>query len=111
MQSRRDFQEKHTHKDAGMDHTIVMGTLPSGDLPRRAKPHRLLLEVWQGDEPSPLVPTTAAGFTVEGTIVGDGRSWAGARWTTMAADLEVVLPARSPEHQVLVLQPAIDRWL
>lgn len=28
MQSRRDFQDKHVHKEAGMDRTIVMGTVP-----------------------------------------------------------------------------------
>ena len=28
MQSRADFREKHVHKDAGMEHTIVMGTQP-----------------------------------------------------------------------------------
>ena len=35
MQSRKDFQEKHVHKEAGMHHTIVMATLPVGDLPAR----------------------------------------------------------------------------
>jgi hypothetical protein len=35
MQSRRDFQEKHEHKAAGMAETIVMGCLPI-ELPPRA---------------------------------------------------------------------------
>ena len=111
MQSRGDFQEKHTHKDAGMDHTIVMGTTPTGELPMRAKPDRLLLEVWLGEEPSPLVPDMAGRFAVEGTIIGDGRAWTGARWTPIASGVDVVLPAPAPERQALVLQPAIDRWL
>jgi hypothetical protein len=110
MQSRRDFQEKHTHKDAGMDHTIVLGTVPSGDLPSRAKPERLLLELWHGEEPSLLNPGGTGEFVVEGTIVGDGRAWSGARWTPIAPEATVVLPAPSPERQALVLQPSIDRW-
>jgi hypothetical protein len=110
MQSRRDFQERHTHKDAGMDHTIVMGTVPAGGLPSRAKPDRLLLEVWHGAAPSPLVAGSAGTFEVEGTIVGDGRAWTGARWTPIAGGTDVVLPDASPEHQVLVLRPGIDRW-
>jgi len=111
MQSRRDFQEKHTHKDAGMDHTIVMGTVPASDLPARAKPGRVLLEVWRGDAPPPLVAHSGAGrFDVEGTIIGDGRVWSGARWTPIAEGIDVALPPGSAEHQVLVLQPGIDRW-
>lgn len=107
MQSRKDFQDKHIHKDAGMDHTIVLGTLPVGDLPTRAKPQRVLLEVWHGDPPPPAGP--ASTFEVEGTIVGDGRPWSGARWSHLAGD--ATAPAGSPTHQVLVLRPTIDRWV
>src|SRR5437867_10895853 len=55
MQTREDFQAKHVHKEAGMDHTIVMGTLPDGALPVRTKPDRILLEVWRGDAPKAIV--------------------------------------------------------
>lgn len=101
MQSRRDFQDKHVHKEAGMDHTIVMGTLPAGALPDRAKPARVLLEVWRdavGD----------ASFDVEGTIIGDGRTWSCARYTTLADGDPI--PSGDDGHQVLVLQPYIDQW-
>lgn len=37
MQSRPDFQERHVHKEAGMDATIVMGCLPI-DTPGLAEP-------------------------------------------------------------------------
>jgi hypothetical protein len=110
MQSRRDFQEKHTHKDAGMDHTIVMGTVPDGALPVRAKPDLLLLEVWKGEAPVSLVTTAAAPFRVEGTIVGDGRTWTGARWTVLDVGADVELPAATPTRQVLLLRPVVDRW-
>jgi hypothetical protein len=106
MQSRRDFQEKHVHKEAGMDHTTVLGTLPVADLPGRTKPARVLLEVWDGDAP----PPTGAGheFVVEGTIIGDGRTWSGVRWTTL--DDTSAVPDGGERHQVLVLQPVVERW-
>lgn len=110
MQARRDFQDKHVHKEAGMDHTIVMGTLPDGPLPGRTKPHRVLLEVWQGDAPAPVTSGVPVSFTVEGTIVGDGRAWTGARYTTLD-ELAVDLSPATPEHQLLVLQPMIERWV
>lgn len=107
MQSRRDFQDKHVHKEAGMDHTTVMGTLPDGELPVKAKPSDVVLHVWRGERPA-SVPSDARTFTVEGTIIGDGRQWTGAAWTTTGGDTTV--PA-SPDHQVLVLEPLIDRWV
>ena len=106
MQSRDDFREKHVHKDAGMDHTIVMGTLPVGELPPRSKPNRILLEVWSGDTP----PGDGVAFSVEGTIIGDGRPWAGARFSTIEGDDDVDLSRATPEHQLLVVQPVIERW-
>jgi hypothetical protein len=74
MQSRPDFKTKYVHKEAGMDYTIVMGTLPAAEhpeIPRRgyvtfrltAEPHEC------------VVSDSAARLGVEGTIVGDGRTW------------------------------------
>ena len=105
MQSRKDFQEKHVHKDAGMDHTTVMGTLPVAEVPGRSKPARVLLEVWDGDAPE----GDGVAFDVEGTIIGDGRHWSGLRWRALADDAPI--PAGGPGHQVLVLRPAIERWV
>ena len=115
MQSRQDFQEKHVHKEAGMDHTIVMTTLPVAALPGKAKPRRILLEVWAGDAPPSVgaeraTTSDVATFAVEGTIVGDGRAWSGARYTTLDTDADVRLAGATPAHQVLLLQPVIDRW-
>ena len=110
MQSRKDFQEKHVHKEAGMHHTIVMATLPVGDLPARARPGRVLLEVWAGDAPPSLQRGAAVTFDVEGTIIGDGRTWTSARYTPLADDADVDLSAPTAHHQVLVLEPTIDRW-
>jgi hypothetical protein len=76
MQSRRDFREKRVHKDAGMDFTVIMCSLPTGpvgesttgrgscDSPRfrRVRP---LPARWPKGRP----------FEVEGTVVGDDRRW------------------------------------
>jgi hypothetical protein len=104
MQTRKDFQAKHVHKEAGMDHTTVLGTLPVDGLPPRAKPASLTLHVWRGSAPD----TThgAVAFAVEGTIIGDGRSWDGAAFATG----EAATTTGSPDHQILVLRPNIDRW-
>ena len=109
MQSRKDFQEKHVHKEAGMHHTIVMATLPVGDLPARARPNRVLLEVWAGDTPPSVRREAAVTFDVEGTIIGDGRTWTGARYTALDGGAEVDRSATTAQ-QVLVLEPTIDRW-
>jgi hypothetical protein len=105
MQSRPDFRAKHVHKEAGMDRTIVMGTLPVDGLPPRAAPGRLRLEVWDGEP-----PTGPASFAVEGTIVGDGRSWTGVGWSTLADGDAAAVPPATPAHQVLVLRPVLERW-
>ena len=55
-----------------------------------------------------LAGTDPAAFTVEGTILGDGRPWTGARYTRV--DDTVALPAGDDHHQVLLLRPLIERW-
>lgn len=109
MQSRRDFQDQHVHKDAGMDHTIVMGTRPRDGLPGTGAP-RVLLEVWDGDTPAPVPGTAPVTFDVEGTIVGDGRPWTGARYSALDEGAPVDLSVAGPAHQLLVLDPIVERW-
>ena len=73
MQARPDFQERHIHKDAGMEFTIVMGALPSagsGDAGRGA-PVRLIAYAAGHPAPPPRAATTR--FDVEGVIIGDER--------------------------------------
>ena len=110
MQLRKDFQQQHPHKEAGMDHTIVMGTLPANGLPGRAKPNRVLIEVWDGAAPAPLVVAEATSFAIEGTIIGDGRVWTGARYTVVDRDYDIDMSVATPAHQVVMAQPVIERW-
>jgi hypothetical protein len=108
MQSRDDFKKKHVHKDAGMDHTTLLGTLPMADLPATAA-DRVLLEVWRNDEP-PSAGSSPTSFGVEGTILGDGRSWTGVRYTVVDDTASLDSSKASPELQQLLLRPTIQRW-
>lgn len=89
MQSRPDFQAQHVHKEAGMERTIILGTVPTGDLPKMVPGDLVRLELL--DEPGQ--------FSVEGAIVGDGRSWSGVTYA----------PADGV-HGELVLRTVVSRW-
>ncbi len=125
MQQRDDFKGQHEHKEAGMEFTIVMSCLPTGTPGDGAAGDRLVLVV-QRDRASADAPTPdrasvdapvpgvepVAGFTVEGAIVGDGRTFDTARFVTVADDdaLErlVASVADADEAHVLVVDRAID---
>ena len=81
MQSRPDFQAKHVHKEAGMERTIILGTLLNGDPPNLAPGDLVRLDLL--DEPGQ--------FMVEGAIVGDGP-YKGVSYTPVdAVQGEIVL--------------------
>lgn len=105
MQDRSDFQEKHVHKDAGMDHTIVMGTLPDSALPAPSSTGLVLLELWEGGASE--VHPSATRFRVEGTIVGDGRRWSSVSYAAVGEDFAAPV---GTHHQVLLLHPSVERW-
>jgi len=108
MQSRPDFQDKHVHKEAGMDHTIVMGTLPLGGLSGAGGSGRVLLEVWAAGADAP--EGNDATFAVEGTILGDGRTWSRVRYRALSDDEKPDVSAGDVGHQVLVLDARIEQW-
>jgi hypothetical protein len=88
MQSRPDFQAKHVHKEAGMERTIILGTVPSGDLPEMQSGDLVRLDLL--DDPDQ--------FTVEGIIVGEG-TYKGVRYT----------PVTAAEGD-LVVRTVVSRW-
>ena len=131
MQSRPDFVEKHVHKDAGMEQTIVMGCLPMTfpDLPADAPdwsqvPHPPtaedpsvvvihVLKFFDNDDSVGEMSTYSehAGkiavphgvridgwFSVEGTIVGDGRSWSQVRFNAFPSKKAFMAVATDPER-------------
>jgi len=158
MQSRPDFQDKHVHKEAGMEVTIVSGCRPiptpqgdSVDWSEVAHPPTaedgpvVVIHVLKFDEASAAEVTpdemvayqnAAAAvavphgvringwFAVEGTILGDGRSWDQIRFNefpSKAAFTAVVtdparLEAQKGHREVaiadtytMILRPMINR--
>jgi hypothetical protein len=105
MQGRSDFQERHVHKAAGMERTIVCGTLPIGIRAPAATGPRVLFEMTAPG--TPLVHAGAGQLRVEGTILGDRRRFAtlGVSWLGEHA----VVPSPSQERVVAVARPTIDR--
>jgi hypothetical protein len=111
IMSREDFQERHVHREAGMERLIIMGTVPVAELPpSQAAGRRTLLEVWAGPEPGPVTAGKSVAFDVEGTIVGDGRSWTGARYTVVEPGRPLPLQLPRPDYQALLLEPNVERW-
>lgn len=108
MQSRPDFKTKYVHKEAGMDYTIVMGTLPvvaHPEIPRRGfVTFRLTAEPHES-----AVSDTAAHLGVEGTIVGDGRVWSTLSMAWSDEIPEVPVLEKGGSEIVVVAQAEIDR--
>lgn len=105
MERRPDFQERHVHKAAGMDFTIIVATNPLDALPSKAQ--RLLVELWT-DEAATAATAGGCDFAVEGTLIGDRRRWVRSRFTSVSDD--AALPDGSPEHQTLLVRSLLDRW-
>jgi hypothetical protein len=105
MQSRSDFQDRHVHKAAGMERTIVCGTLPIGVRAPARGGSRVVFELTA--EGTPLQIADAGRLRVEGTILGDRRQFAmlGVSWV---GD-DVAPPAPSDGRVVAVVRPSIDR--
>ncbi|HSL58634.1 MAG TPA: hypothetical protein VK866_12390 [Acidimicrobiales bacterium] len=109
MQQRRDFADKHAHKAAGMERTIVAVCLPPADEAERLdarlrSDEPLVLHlVRHGDAPAPVDPGHLA-LRVEGTVIGDGTPWDEVRFARGAHDA----PAAADAHSV-VIRPTIDR--
>ena len=76
MQSRDDFKEKKVHKDAGMDFTIIMCSLPQGPKTGEGDGTRTVqfISFPSGSDTPSALPNSVT-FSVEGTIIGDDRRW------------------------------------
>ena len=83
MQSRKDFSEKHKHKAAGMQRTIIVCCRPEDialDRAGRANAgdsRTVLMVVRQTENRTNVFSQieSATNFAAEGTIIGDGRMW------------------------------------
>lgn len=108
MQNRRDFKEKHVHKEAGMLYTIVMGTTPLATHAPIERANYVVFELTAAPQSGGPDARTAR-LAVEGTIMGDGRKWGDLtmRWT----DEIPVIPARDKGGDTItvVAKISIDR--
>jgi hypothetical protein len=111
MMSRSDFRQRHVHREAGMERIVMMGTLPVGGLPAEPGGNRMLVEVWSGSPPEPMAGGSVAGFDVEGTFIGDGRDWTGARYTAIEPGTALPLAPPRRGHEAMLVEPRIARWL
>jgi uncharacterized protein (DUF1330 family) len=119
MENSPEFQAAHVHKDAGMASTIVAATYPRPETvrPANATGERLLLHlVSRDDAPSVATPgcRPIATFDVDAVIIGDGRTWAAARWYAVPAD-EIAAVRHAIGTQpiagdsyVIVMEPFLD---
>jgi hypothetical protein len=110
LSERRDFREWHMHKQAAVERTTVLGLLPTEGLPADVVGGRILLELWRGPTPLPLADGPATSFDVEGTVIGDGRSWTGVRYTAIETGTPLPLQRPRADFQALLLEPRIVRW-
>jgi hypothetical protein len=119
MEALPEFQAAHVHKEAGMATTIVAATYPrAGSVNAAAVPGSMLLLQLSASAAAPDVATPGctrlAEFDVDGVIIGDGRTWAVARWDLVPAtevDAVRVSVAEHPadgDRVVVVGAPFID---
>ena len=123
MNNRDDFQRQHEHKEAGMESTIVVASFPADGGPTpdptltAAGDHRMLLQV-VGDPSFPdaaadIDSTPVGRFSIETVMIGDGRTFAEARYDRISIETAEALAATDPvtdddENYVMVIDPMID---
>ena len=110
LTDQQDTKEWNAMKERRADRMILVGLMPSGDLPS-ALAQRILVEVWHGPTPEPIAAGTATEFDVEGTYIGDGRQWSGARYTPIDPGTALPLEPARFGYLALLVEPIIERWI
>jgi uncharacterized protein (DUF1330 family) len=123
MERSPEFQKQHIHKEAGMASTIVAATYPQPGTVHAATGIRdddlLLLQV-VADAATPDVATAGctalARFDVDAVVIGDGRTWAEARWHVLpVVELDTVRDAvtaqpSAADRYVIAMRPFINEF-
>lgn len=105
MQDRPDFIERHVHKAAGMLDTIIAVTRPTGGSVEGAA--RILVELL-GPDARPVPGPGRLVLGVEGTPVGDGRTWTTALVTALPPDAPAVACSSATSAAAVVVEPLIQ---
>lgn len=122
MNSSEEFTKAESHKDAGMEFTIVMATFPNeGDpVPPQVSgvngDQRLLLQVVGDpsahDMADDIESTRIGRFSVEDRFIGDERTFAEARYDLISSSTAAELAARDyvrdGSRYVVIADPAMD---
>ena len=103
MQSRKDFSEKHVHKAAGMQRTIIVCCRPQDlSLDTRGRPqadddrHIVMIVRRTSDRVAAFAAVpNAVNLTAEGTIIGDGRAWDTVQFVSVTSASDAELLAKS----------------
>jgi hypothetical protein len=103
MQERPDFIERHVHKDAGMLETVIAVCRPRGG--SVAGETRVLVELL-GPDAAPEPGPGRLVLEVDGTPVGDGRTWSTVVVTGVPGD--AVPPSDSSSAIAVVVDPLIQ---
>ena len=126
MQQLPSFIDLHAHKDAAMEFTIVMASMPTENCPQPADWSMLneddLLLVQVCNEQSTvdfgsLVTSRRIGdYNVEGVIVGDERAWTRATWDIIArTEVDKLVAASTNLSEAstyaMILEPILDMML
>jgi hypothetical protein len=107
---RSDTKAWSDRKRVRLENAMVLGVLPEGHLPA-GRSQRVLVEVWHGPAPEPIAVGTATEFEVEGTWIGDGRQWSGARYTTIDPGTALPLGPARFGYLALLVEPIVERWI
>jgi hypothetical protein len=107
---RSETKEWNARKEGRTERMIMLGLNPVGGLPV-GQHQRVLVEVWHGSVPEPIAAGTATEFEVEGTYIGDGRQWSGARYTAIDPGTALPLEPASFGYLAVLVEPVIERWI
>jgi len=110
LTDQEDTKAWNAMKERRADRMILVGLVPSGDLPA-ALSRRVLVEVWHGPTPEPIAAGPATEFEVEGTYIGDGRQWSGARYTSIDPGTALPLEPARFGYLAALVKPIIERWI
>jgi hypothetical protein len=110
LHDRSDTKEFMARKERRAERLIMLGMSPTGG-PPVDRSQLALLEVWLGPSPEPIAAGTVTEFEVEGTYIGDGRHWSGARYTSIEPGTALPLEPARFGYLAALVTPIIERWI
>ena len=105
MQDRPDFIERHVHKEAGMRETIIAVARPIGGSVAGAS--RVLVELL-GPDARPVPGPDRLVLSVDGTPIGDGRTWSSVVVSALPAEVPAVASERVTTAGAVLVEPFIQ---